>query len=77
MSVLLKQTYRPEHVYEHWWDVGDLVVWDNLAVQHGRPDQADVPRRTLRRVVCAEKSIYEQHPQFRYEDGKALLVADA
>jgi taurine dioxygenase len=73
MTVLLEHTYQVEHIYEHWWEIGDLVVWDNLAVQHGRRDQAAVPRRTLRRVVCAEKSIYEQHPQFHYEDGKAVL----
>ena len=53
---------------------GDIVVWDNLAVQHGRPDQSATPRRTLRRVVCAEKDMYEQNPQMVSKDGHAVLV---
>ena len=40
--------YAPENVYEHRWRVGDLVVWDNLALQHAR--DAVTGRRTLRRV---------------------------
>src|ERR1035441_4744240 len=28
--------YRPEAIYEHHWTAGDLIVWDNLALQHGR-----------------------------------------
>jgi taurine dioxygenase len=40
--------YAPDNVYEHFWQVGDLVVWDNLALQHAR--DAVQGRRTLRRV---------------------------
>ena len=29
---------RPEIVYEHAWQAGDLAVWDNLALQHARDD---------------------------------------
>ena len=29
---------------------GDLVIWDNHAVQHGRPEVGDREARTLRRV---------------------------
>jgi alpha-ketoglutarate-dependent taurine dioxygenase len=35
--------------YEHDWQVGDLIVWDNLALQHGRRDFAVGQRRSLRR----------------------------
>jgi alpha-ketoglutarate-dependent taurine dioxygenase len=34
----------------HEWQEGDLVVWDNHAVQHGRPEVGDSEARTLRRV---------------------------
>ena len=40
--------YAPDNVYEHTWQVGDLLVWDNLALQHAR--DAVNGRRTLRRV---------------------------
>ena len=35
--------------YEHRWEVGDLIVWDNLALQHGRRDFPEGERRSLRR----------------------------
>lgn len=52
LEELLTELYRPEHVYEHPWEVGDLIVWNNVALQHGRPPQSgpDAPR-TLRRAV--------------------------
>jgi taurine dioxygenase len=35
--------------YEHRWQVGDLIVWDNLALQHGRRDFPEEQHRSLRR----------------------------
>jgi taurine dioxygenase len=40
--------YAPDNVYEHEWQLGDLLVWDNLSLQHARG--AVTGRRTLRRV---------------------------
>jgi taurine dioxygenase len=48
LARLWAELYAPEHVYEHVWKVGDLLVWDNLALQHARG--AVTGRRTLRRV---------------------------
>jgi len=45
---LWAELYAPPNVYEHQWQVGDLLVWDNLALQHARG--AVSGRRTLRRV---------------------------
>jgi alpha-ketoglutarate-dependent taurine dioxygenase len=51
---LFAHLYRPEHRYVHRWEPGDLVIWDNHALQHARPDVGDVGKgaepRTLRRV---------------------------
>ena len=38
---------------------GDLVVWDNIAVQHARTAVANESRRTLRRVTVSEKTLDE------------------
>ena len=43
--------YDPTNVYEHHWRVGDFIVWDNLALQHGRPANPNAVRRSLRRVA--------------------------
>lgn len=49
---LFAEMYQPEHVYQHRWEVGDLIVWNNVALQHGRPAQSGPSGpRTLRRAV--------------------------
>jgi taurine dioxygenase len=42
--------YQPRFTYVHEWCERDLVIWDNHAVQHGRPEVGDRDARTLRRV---------------------------
>ena len=42
--------YDGRFTYVHEWREGDLVIWDNHAVQHGRPEVGDGDARTLRRV---------------------------
>lgn len=43
----------PDNVYRHTWRPNDLVVWDNLSLQHARTDFANGQRRTLRRCAIA------------------------
>lgn len=43
--------YAPGNVYRHEWRIGDFVVWDNLAIQHGRRANPKSIRRSLRRVA--------------------------
>ena len=53
IDALFAHLYSGEFTYEHRWQLGDLIVWDNVAVQHARRDPADGPR-TLQRVTLAE-----------------------
>jgi taurine dioxygenase len=46
--------YADDNVYEHRWSVGDLVLWDNIALHHGRRDFPVREARTLQRVTLAE-----------------------
>jgi taurine dioxygenase len=63
--------YEPSWMYEHQWKTGDLVVWDNITLQHARgpvPDQRidpDAPPRSLRRAVFGS---------IDYRDQMALAV---
>jgi taurine dioxygenase len=72
---IYRYLYDPVNVLEWIWREGDFVIWDNLAVQHGRPEQSSVANRTLRRVVCAEMDLYEQHPQMAWTSRGAVLQA--
>ena len=42
--------------YVHKWSVGDLVIWDNVHLQHARNDFPTGERRALRRVPIAAVS---------------------
>jgi taurine dioxygenase len=42
--------YDPAYVYEHHWRQKDLVIWDNVALQHGRDPLTPTERREMRRV---------------------------
>ncbi len=49
---LAQHITKPEFVYSHHWQVGDLVMWDNCTVQHRAikdygPDDARYIHRTL------------------------------
>jgi taurine dioxygenase len=51
---VLSHLYSPDNVVEHRWKFGDLVIWDNMAVQHRRNSVSG--RRTLRRLALVEGS---------------------
>ncbi len=71
---LLPYLSAPSNVYEHWWENGDLLMWDNMKVLHGRPASASLSqgKRVLQRVALGERGISEQFPTLpmRDEDGK-------
>ena len=72
LNELFSTLYAPENVYEHRWHNGDLVIWDNIALQHSRPDlTAHTPRR-LRRIAIAAKSFFELCPQFDLNDPREV-----
>jgi len=52
LDELFAHMYAPGNVCEHEWQRGDLLMWDNLAVQHARPHvSVEGPVRTLRKVA--------------------------
>lgn len=51
LHAVFDHLYRPEHVFDHRWRTGDLIVWDNLALQHMRGSLKDCGTRILQRVI--------------------------
>ena len=59
---LIAAATRPESIYRHRWQVGDLLIWDNRCVMHrGCGYDADRFRRRLHqtRVRCPTTSLAE------------------
>lgn len=49
--------YRPQNVLEHRWRNGDLVIWDNIALQHRRGSLAECGKRVLQRVIVGKEGV--------------------
>ncbi len=58
---LFSYLYAQDNIYEHKWRNGDLVIWDNLALQHAR-GRITHGVRTLQRVTIARLSYDQQYP---------------
>ena len=53
LEELFSHLYRSEGIYEHDWREHDLVAWDNIAIQHARPNVTlEGPARTLRKIFA-------------------------
>lgn len=53
--------------YDHKWQVGDLIVWDNRVLQHARNDFDPAQARVLRRVACGDEKAILLHLQNRID----------
>jgi taurine dioxygenase len=56
LDTLFGVLYAPERRYTHWWQPHDLLIWDNLALQHARTEEAEPSRgrRALQRVALSD-----------------------
>jgi alpha-ketoglutarate-dependent taurine dioxygenase len=67
LDSLFRHLYDPAALFHHEWEPHDLIIWDNLAVQHARPNvQIDGPARTLRKFVSPLDGISKEQRAFNY-----------
>ncbi|CAN7168308.1 TauD/TfdA family dioxygenase [Phenylobacterium sp. LjRoot225] len=52
LGAVYDHLYAPGNSTEHLWRRGDIVIWDNLTLQHARGSLNGVGRRVLQRVVA-------------------------
>lgn len=55
LAFLFDHIEHPHHVYEHVWEVGDLVLWDNRCLAHARTDYDPLKDRLLRRMTILDE----------------------
>jgi taurine dioxygenase len=51
--------YGENNLYVHHWQVHDLLIWDNIALQHARQQSMTASGRRLRRVALNELDFAE------------------
>jgi taurine dioxygenase len=61
LDELFAYLYAEKRIYEHAWRAGDIVIWDNRAVQHARAE-IQGGTRTLQRVTIAQYGYWDQYP---------------
>lgn len=49
--------YAPQGVLEHRWRKGDIIIWDNIALQHARGNVEAVGMRVLQRVIVGTEGV--------------------
>jgi taurine dioxygenase len=50
LASLWVEAARPEHVYRHVWQPGDVLLWNNVATMHRRDSFDGAARRLLHRT---------------------------
>ena len=62
-DAILEQLYeigeRPEFIFEHVWQLGDFLMWDNRCTIHARTDFPKEERRLLRRCTVEGEPLHE------------------
>ena len=66
----------PNLVYEHDWRMGDLVVWDNLMLVHGRCAAPKRVRRSFRRFTMTALTLEEILGGVEFGNGRRGPKAD-
>jgi taurine dioxygenase len=64
LEQLFAHLYSSAHRYSHPWRNGDLIFWDNRALQHARGDQSQVHKRNLQRLTLDDKTFMERFGDF-------------
>jgi taurine dioxygenase len=62
LAELFAHLYAPENTFVLDWTVGDVAVWDNLALQHHRPAFPHAAPRSMQRVCINEKTSHQLVP---------------
>ena len=54
LSQIFDHSEREEFIYEHIWEVGDVILWDNRCSMHARKDFPGSERRLLLRTTVKD-----------------------
>jgi taurine dioxygenase len=64
LDAVFERLYSPSNEIRHAWRPGDFILWDNLALQHGRPPLDPAVPRYMQRVASGRRTLREQVPNY-------------
>ena len=60
LDALWSHMIKPEFIWEHSWQVGDILIWDNRGVAHSRGTLDPTTPRLMRRITAmGERPFYK------------------
>jgi taurine dioxygenase len=62
LHAVYDRLYDAANVYEHRWRNGDLIIWDNIALQHMRGNIENCGKRLLQRVIVGTEGVAPHIP---------------
>jgi len=54
LNLISDHCEQPRFIYEHHWQVGDILMWDNRCSTHARKDFDASQRRLMKRIALAD-----------------------
>lgn len=57
LGTVFDHLYAPDTIFEHHWRTGDVIIWDNIALQHARGNLESVGKRVLQRVIVGAEGV--------------------
>jgi taurine dioxygenase len=57
LDSIFAHLYQASQVFEHRWRNGDVIFWDNIALQHMRGSLKDCGKRRLQRVIVGSEGV--------------------
>lgn len=57
LNLISDHCEKPEFIYQHKWQVGDILMWDNRCSTHARLDFDGSQRRLMKRIALADSVV--------------------
>ena len=54
LNLISDHCEQPQFIYQHRWQVGDILMWDNRCSTHARMDFDSSKRRLMKRIALAD-----------------------
>lgn len=73
IRLLYKHSIRPRRLYRHYWQKGDIVIWDNRCTMHRADHSNVIGDRVFHRGLVASRDPRVEQVLLPLRDGLTLI----